>query len=389
MPPPSNLLQIQRLQGKANFLRRFIPHYTELTKGYTRLLKKGVPFHWDQVVQASFDALKDSLIKASLISRSSSTEISTLRSLSQDYHCVRLQPYDLHYVASINRGKYSKWIAILQEFDMEFTKSKSKKSLVFSELLCDLPSSSNDLTSKASIVDESLFLISLSDPWYGDILVYLQTQNLRPNTSLSEHQHTQYQAKEYLIIGNTLYHRGVNTVLRRFLTHEEVKSVLNDCHSGACGGHLSGYAIAKKILRAGYFWPTIFRDYITTVRSCHACHIFDHKTRLPPAPLHPVVVVGPFAKWANDFMTCNPTLAGGHGYIIVVVDYFTKWVEAMPTLNNISEMAALFFFNHVVSRFGVPQAVVTDHGSHFRNHMMVELTAKLGISHDSSTPYYP
>eukprot|EP00253_Pinus_taeda_P013344 PITA_13344 len=61
----------------------------------------------------------------------------------------------------------------------------------------------------------------------------------------------------------------------------------------------------------------------------------------------------------------------------------------MPTLNNSGETTALFFFNHVVSRFGVPQAIVTDHGSHFRNHMMVELAAKLGLSHDSSTPYYP
>eukprot|EP00253_Pinus_taeda_P030420 PITA_30420 len=87
-------------------------------------------------------------------------------------------------------------------------------------------------------------------------------------------------------------------------------------------------------------------------------------------------------------MTCNPTSAGGHGYIIVGVDYFTKWDEAMPTLNNSGVMAALFFFNHVVSRFNVPQAIVTDHGSHFYNHMMVELATKLGLSHDSSTPYY-
>eukprot|EP00253_Pinus_taeda_P014198 PITA_14198 len=171
--------------------------------------------------------------------------------------------------------------------------------------------------------------------------------------------------------------------------HEEAEKVLNDCHSGACGGHLSGYATAQKILRAGYFWTTILRDCIITVRIFHACQIFYRKTRLPPAPLHQVVVVGPFAKWGIDFMTCNPTSAGGHGYIIVVVDYFTKWAEAMPTLNNNGETAALFFFNHVVTRFGVPRAIVTDHGSHFHNHMMVELTSKLGLSHNSSTPYYP
>eukprot|EP00253_Pinus_taeda_P013889 PITA_13889 len=110
---------------------------------------------------------------------------------------------------------------------------------------------------------------------------------------------------------------------------------------------------------------------------------------LPPAPLHPVVVVGPFSKWGIDFMTCNPTSAGWHGYIIVTVDYFTKWAEAMPTLNNNGKTTALFFFNHVVSRFGVPHAIVTDHGLHFRSHMMVELATKLGLSHDNSTPYYP
>eukprot|EP00253_Pinus_taeda_P004230 PITA_04230 len=87
-------------------------------------------------------------------------------------------------------------------------------------------------------------------------------------------------------------------------------------------------------------------------------------------------------------MTCNPTTARGHGYIIVAVDYFTKWAEAMPTLNNNGETATLFLFNHVVSRFGVPQAIVIDHGSHCRNHMMVELAAKLGLSHNSSIPYY-
>eukprot|EP00253_Pinus_taeda_P007648 PITA_07648 len=133
----------------------------------------------------------------------------------------------------------------------------------------------------------------------------------------------------------------------------------------------------------------MFKDCITAVRGFHACQIFDSKTRRATAPLQTVIVVGPFAKWGIDFMTCNPTSAGGHGYIIVTVDYFTKWAEAMPTLNNNDEMDALLFFNHVVSRFSVPQAIVTDHGSHFCNHMMVELAAKLGMSHNRSTSYYP
>ena len=70
--------------------------------------------------------------------------------------------------------------------------------------------------------------------------------------------------------------------------------------------------------------------------------------------MHPFVSIGPFTKWGIDFMTYNLASSGGHGYIIVVVDYFTKWAEAMPTFNNTGQTAALFFFNHVIARFGVP-----------------------------------
>jgi hypothetical protein len=102
-----------------------------------------------------------------------------------------------------------------------------------------------------------------------------------------------------------------------------------------------------------------------------------------------VVSVIPFAKWSIDFMTCHPHLAGGHGYIIVFVDYFTKWTEVMLTLDKTGKTVALFIFNHIIAHFGVPQAIVTDQGSHFRNFMMSELTEKLGLRHKNSMPYYP
>ena len=81
----------------------------------------------------------------------------------------------------------------------------------------------------------------------------------------------------------------------------------------------------------------------------------------------PVIFVGPFSKWKIDFMHCKPTSAEGHGYIIVAVDYFTKWDEAMPTYTKDGKTATLFLFKHVIARFGVPQSIVTNHGSHFQN----------------------
>ena len=172
-------------------------------------------------------------------------------------------------------GKYSKWIVILQEFDLEFEKSKSKKFLVFAELMCDFPCADTESVAEEPIVDESLFLISTLDPWYGYIIVYLQTQSFRPEISRSQRWKIRFQSQQYKIIGDTLYRLGVDSVFRRCLTHEEAEKVLNDCHSRACGGHMSGYATTQKILRTDYFRLSLFKDCIYTVRKCHNCQIFD------------------------------------------------------------------------------------------------------------------
>lgn len=125
------------------------------------------------------------------------------------------------------------------------------------------------------------------------------------------------------------------------------------------------------------------------VQKCHACQIYNWKQHTPLTPLHLVITVGPFQKWGIEIMTSNPHSVRGHGYIIVAMDYFTKWSETMPTYDVNGKTISLFLFNHVIAQFGVPKAIVTNHGSHFRNYMITKLTAQLGLYHDSSTPYYP
>ena len=126
-----------------------------------------------------------------------------------------------------------------------------------------------------SLPDDSLFLIDSSDPWYGDILIYLQTQRFQPSATKDNCRRIRHLAQHYLIVGDTLYHRGVDTMLCRCVIHEEVEKIMNDYHLGACGGHLSGLATAQKILCAGYFWPTIFKQCISAVKKCHPCQIFS------------------------------------------------------------------------------------------------------------------
>jgi hypothetical protein len=108
-----------------------------------------------------------------------------------------------------------------------------------------------------------------------------------------------------------------------------------------------------------------------------------------PTPIHPVITIDSFTKWGMDFMDFNTTLTRGHHQIIVAMDYFTKWFEAMPTIKYDGETAAHFIYNHILSLFGILKNMFTDHGSHFHNKMMTELESKLGFKQDHSSSYYP
>ena len=111
-------------------------------------------------------------------------------------------------------GKYSKWRVILKEFDLDFEHTKSNKSLVFSELICDLPSIEKETIAEDLFPNESLFMICFDKIWYGEIIVYLQTQNFQLDLSSIDHCRIRYQTHQYIILGDTLYHCGIDSIFR-------------------------------------------------------------------------------------------------------------------------------------------------------------------------------
>ena len=122
----------------------------------------------------------------------------------------------------------------------------------------------------------------------------------------------------------------------------------------------------------------IYLDCVEAVKHCHPCQLYTRKMRSHTTLLFPIISVGPFMKWGIDYMTCNLASDGGHKYIIVVVDYFTKWAEEMPTFKVDRETTTFFVFNQIITQFNIPKVIFNDHGSHFQNSMMTELTTMLG-----------
>ena len=101
----------------------------------------------------------------------------------------------------------------------------------------------------------------------------------------------------------------------------------------------------------GYFWLSIFKDCVDAVKRYHPCQVFAHNMCSKPAPLHPIIIADSFTKWGLDFMYFNPASAGGHHHIIVAVDYFMKWAEAMPTVKSDDETVTHFVFNQIINQF--------------------------------------
>ena len=122
-------------------------------------------------------------------------------------------------------------------------------------------------------------LLFTCKPWRFLLTCYL---------SRDEHRWLRYVAKNYLIVDETLYCHGVDSIFCRCLTHEEAESMVNDCHGGKCGGHLSRLSTTQNILRAGYFWLSIFKDCVDAVKRCHPCQVFTRNMHSKPAPLHPI-----------------------------------------------------------------------------------------------------
>ncbi|KAH9294426.1 hypothetical protein KI387_040371, partial [Taxus chinensis] len=117
----------------------------------------------------------------------------------------------------------------------------------------------------------------------------------------------------------------------------------------ACGGHYSSMVTAHKILRGGYYWPSLFRDASKWVDKCEACQTFVGRPKLTSLPLKLVVIEEPFQQWGFDFIgTLNPTSSAGHTHVLTATDYFTKWVEAIPVKSTTSEVVCSFIKENIL-----------------------------------------
>ena len=168
----------------------------------------------------------------------------------------------------------------------------------------------------------------------------------------------------------------------------ECISVISFCHFEACGGHFSAKKTAAKILQCGFYWPTLFKDTHDFCKACERCQKLGGISRRNMMPLNPILIIEIFDCWGIDFMGPFPP-SFGYLYILVAVDYVSKWIEAVPCKTNDHKTVLRFLKENVLSRFGTPRTIISDGGTHFCNRPFEALMKKYGITHKVATPYHP
>lgn len=186
-----------------------------------------------------------------------------------------------------------------------------------------------------------------------------------------------------------LYRRGYTLPLLNCLSKDEATYVLKEIHEKVCSSHSRGRMLAHKEIRVGYYWPEISNDSSEVVKHCDKCQRFSQTITSPPEVLSSMSSPWPFTQWGVDLVEPMLFGKGGCRFVVVAVDYFTKWakVEALVTImtGNIRN----FLWKSVIYRYGMPHAFVTNNGKQFECEAFQKWCAKLHIQNYFSSPSHP
>ena len=164
-----------------------------------------------------------------------------------------------------------------------------------------------------------------------------------------------------------MYKRGFSRPYLRCLGNEEADYVMREVHEGICENHSGSRSLVHKLVRVEYYWPTMQKDAEAYVKACNKCQRFSNIIRQPTEELALMTTLWPFAQWGLDIIGSFPTAVWQLKFLVVGIDYFTKWVEA-KTLATITEKnIRSFVWRCIICRFSIPRVLVSDNGKQFDN----------------------
>ena len=241
-----------------------------------------------------------------------------------------------------------RWILLLQEFDLEIKDKKGTENVVADHL-----SRLENLKHEQVLIDDEFqydkLIAHLEDtepdklmettlavssvPWYADFVNYLAAGVLPPELTYQQKKKFFHDLKQYYWDEPLLFKRGPDGIFRRCVPEEEIENIIKHYHSAPYGGHASTSKTCAKILQSGLYWPNLWKDVHATILKCDRCQCTGNISRRDEMPQKGILEVEIFDVWGIDFMGPFPS-SSGNKYILVAVDYVSKWIEAIASPTN-------------------------------------------------------
>ncbi|RDY13435.1 Retrovirus-related Pol polyprotein, partial [Mucuna pruriens] len=409
LPNPASMQEVRSFLEHVGFYRRFIKNFSKLALPLSKLLQKDVEFKFDQPCIEAFQELKNRLTSApilqapnwdlpfELLCDASNSALGVVlgqrAGVGKLVHVIAyasrtMEPAQSNYITTKKELKaivfaldkfrsyllgsriivffdhaalrfllkkpdaklrLIRWMLILQEFDIEIRDKKGAENSVVDHLSI-IRKERKPMPIRDEFSDEQLLHITTPTPWFR----------------LCSDQ-----------------------VIRMCILKAKINLVLQLYHAAPRGEHYGSTRITRKVLDCGLYWPTIFGDgyqFVSTYDKCQKVGMAI--TRRHEMSQQPILFCEVFDMWGIDFMRPFP-VSNGYCYILLAIDYVSRWVEAIATKTNEAKVVVDFLKSNIFFLFGVPKALISDQGSHFYNRAMSSLLHKYGVMHRIVIAYHP
>ncbi|GKA72646.1 reverse transcriptase domain-containing protein [Tanacetum coccineum] len=223
--------------------------------------------------------------------------------------------------------------------------------------------------------------------WMTPIYEYLTEETLL--AEVNKAGAVRRKSHRFAVINGVLYKKSFLGPWLRCVGPLQANYVLRERYEGSCSMHAGTRSAVAKALRTGYYWPTMHKDARALIRACQDCQVHRPIPRNPQQNLNPITSPWPFYKWGIDIVRPFQEGPGKVKFLIVAIDYFTKWIEAKPVATIIGNQVKKIVWDNIVCRFGLLGEIISDNGKQFQDNPFKDWCEKLCIRQRFASVKHP